>query len=123
MNDDRLLDAVGVIVGAFLVLALVVLALAFVTAPGRQPADPPEVNWTIERVDVGTVEIVHAGGDRVNASNLVVSVAGVERGPGRSDVLTEGEAITVPARSGQHVQLFWVERRDERALLAEWNAP
>ena len=123
IDDDRLIDVVGVIVAVFVVLAVAVLVLAGATAPSRQPAEPPAANWTIERVDVGRVNVTHAGGEPVDASELVVSVAGVERSPGRSDVLTEGEALSVPARSGQHVQLFWVESRDERTLLAEWQAP
>lgn len=123
IDDDRLIDVVGVVVVVFIVLALAVLLLAGATAPSRQPAEPPQANWTIERVAVGQVNVTHAGGEPVNASKLVVSVAGVERSPGRSDVLTEGESLSVPARSGQHVQLFWVESRDERALLAEWEAP
>ena len=123
IDDDRLLDVVGVVVVAFIVLAVAVLILAGVTAPSRQPAEPPEANWTIERVDEGHVNVTHAGGEPVDATKLVVSVAGVERTPGRSDVITEGESLQVPARSGQHVQLFWVESRDERRLLAEWMAP
>ena len=123
IDDDRLIDVVGIVVAVFVVLAVAVLVLAGATAPSRQPAEPPDANWTIERVGVGEVTITHAGGEPVDASELVVSVAGVERSPGRSDVVTEGEALTVPAREGQHVQLFWVESRDERTLLAEWQAP
>ena len=123
IDDDRLLDLVGVVVVAIIVLAVAVLIIAGATAPSRQPADPPEANWTIERVDDGQVNVTHAGGEPVNAAELVVSVAGVERSPGRTDVLTEGESLTVPARPGQHVQLFWVESRDERRLLDEWQAP
>jgi hypothetical protein len=123
IDDDRMIDVVGVVVAVFVVLAVAVLVLAGATAPSRQPAEPPAANWTIERVDVGTVNVTHAGGEPVDAGELVVSVAGVERSPGRSDVLTEGEALTVPARSGHRVQLFWVESRDERTLLAEWRAP
>jgi len=123
IDDDRLIDVAGVIVVVFIVLALGVLVLAADTAPTRDAVQPPDANWTIERVGVGDVNVTHAGGDPVDASDLVVSVAGVERGPGRSDVLTEGESITVPARSGQEVKLYWVGERDDRTLLAEWVAP
>jgi len=123
IDDDRLIDVVGVAVALFLVAAVAVLVLAAATAPSRQPTEPPSANWTIERVDVGTVNVTHAGGEPVDASKLVVAVAGVEHGPGRSDVLTEGESITVPARSGQRVELFWVGARDERTLIDEWQAP
>ena len=123
IDDERILDLIGVVVVVIIVLAVAVLILAGATAPSRQPAEPPAANWTIQRVDVGQVNVTHAGGEPVNASRLVVSVAGVERSPGRSDVITEGESLTVPARSGQHVQLFWVESRDERTLLDEWQAP
>lgn len=123
MNDDRLIDVVGAVVVLLVVVAAAVLVLAGATAPSRQPAEPPDANWTIERVGVGTVNVTHAGGEPVDASQLVVSVAGVERSPGRSDVLTEGESLEVPARSGQRVALYWVASRDERALLAEWRAP
>lgn len=123
IDDERLIDVLGAIVAAVVVLAVAVLILAGATAPSREPAQPPAANWTIERVDVGQVNVTHAGGEPVDASKLVVAVAGVERSPGRSDVLTEGESLRVPARSGQRVQLFWVGGRDERALLAEWRAP
>ena len=123
IDDDRLIDVVGVVVAAIVVVAVAVLILAGATAPSREPVQPPQANWTIERVDVGHVNVTHAGGEPVDASKLVVSVAGVERAPGRSDVLTEGESLTVPARTDQRVQLFWVGSRDERALLGEWQAP
>lgn|GEM_PF-993558 len=123
LDDVRTIDLIGVGLVLFIVLALAVLLLAGATAPGRQPADPPVANWTIERVDVGEVTVTHAGGEPVDASNLVVSVAGVERSPGRADVLTEGDALTIPARTGQRVALYWVGGRDERTLLREWQAP
>lgn len=123
IDDDRLVDVVGVVVAVLVVAAVAVLILAGATAPSRQPADPPEANWTIERVDVGQVEVTHAGGEPVDATELVVSVAGVERSPGRSDELTEGDSIRASARSGQSVELFWVSGRDERVLLAQWEAP
>lgn len=119
----RTIDLIGVGLVLFIVLALAVLVLAGATAPGRQPVEPPAANWTIERVDVGHVNLTHAGGEPVDASNLVVSVAGVERSPGRADVLTEGESLTIPSRSGQTVRLYWVGGRDERTLLDEWQAP
>lgn len=121
--DDRVSDLVGLALVGFVVLAVAVVVLAAVTAPSRQLPEPPDAEWTIERVDVGEVEIVHAGGEPVDASQLVVSVAGVERSPGRSDRLTEGEVLRVPARAGQQVELYWVAGRDERVLLAEWRAP
>lgn len=123
VDDERVSDLVGVVLVGFVVLAVAVIVIAAATAPSRRLPEPPEAEWTIERVDVGQVEIVHAGGEPVDASQLVVSVAGVERSPGRSDELTEGEAVRVPARAGQQVELFWVAGRDERVLLAEWPAP
>ena len=121
--DDRLIDVVGVVVATIVVLAVVVLVLAGATAPTRESVQPPDANWTVERVDDGQVNVTHAGGEPVDATKLVVSVAGVERAPGRTDVLTEGESLAVPARPGQHVGLYWVGARDERTLLAEWQAP
>ena len=123
IDDDRVIDLVGVVVIGFIFLAVAVLLLAGATAPSRQVGEPPDADWTIERVDEGHVDIIHAGGEPVDASELVVSVAGVERGPGRSDEITDGEALRVPARAGQDVRLYWVAARDERVLLAEWRAP
>lgn len=123
IDDVRTIDLIGVGIVLFIVLAVAVLVLAGATAPERQPTEPPAANWTIERVDVGEVTVTHAGGEPVDAANLVVSVAGVERSPGRSDVLREGDALTIPARSGQRVALYWVGGRDERTLLREWQAP
>lgn len=123
IDDDRLLDLAGVLVALILVAAIAVIFLAGATAPSRQPAEPPQADWTISRIDQGHVELTHAGGEPVDAENLVVSVAGVERSPGRSDRLTEGDSIQVPARTGQQVSLFWVAGRDERLLLERWEAP
>ena len=123
IDDDHLIDVVGVVVLLIVVMAVAVLILAGASAPSRTPAEPPAADWTIDRVADDEVAITHAGGEAVDASKLVVSVAGVERSPGRSDVLTEGDSIEVPARPGHHVQLFWVGGRDERTLLAEWDAP
>lgn len=123
IDDDRLIDVVGVVVAVLVVLALVVIVLAGATAPSRDLGESPDADWTIERVSDRNVNLTHAGGEPVSAADLVVSVAGVERGAGRSDQLTEGEAITVPARPGQEVRLYWVAGRDERVLLDEWQAP
>lgn len=123
IDDDRILDVVGAVLVVIIVLAVAVLVLAGATAPQRELPEEPAANWTIERVAVAEVNVTHAGGEPVDASQLVVSVAGVEHPPGRSDRLTEGESMTIPARSGQSVKLFWVAGRDERILLAEWVAP
>ena len=123
IDDDRVLDAIGVVLVVFIVLAVGVLVLAGATAPERTLPEEPDANWTIERVGVGEVNITHAGGEPVDASELVISVAGVEHPTRRSDELTPGESITIPARSGQTVKLFWVAGRDERVLLKEWRAP
>ena len=123
IDDDRLIDVVGVVLVVLVVLALVVIVLAGATAPSRDVGERPDADWTIERVNERQVNIIHAGGGPVSAADLVVSVAGVERGAGRSDEMTEGEAITVPARQGQEVKLYWVAGRDERVLLEEWQAP
>lgn len=123
IDDDRLIDVAGAVVALIVVAAIAVMILAGATAPTRQPAEPPQADWTISRVDEGQVAITHAGGEPVDADELVVSVAGVERATGRSDRLTEGESIQVPARAGQEVRLFWVAGRDERLLLARWEAP
>lgn len=123
IDDEQVLDLVGVVLVVFIVAAIAVLALAGATAPERTPPEQPSANWSIERTGPAEVAITHAGGEPVDASELVVAVAGIERSPGRSDVLTEGDEIRASARSGQTVQLFWESSRDERALLAEWEAP
>lgn len=123
IDDDRLLDVVGAVVVVIIVVAIAVLALAGATAPERELPEKPGASWTIERTGPAEVAITHAGGEPVDASELVVSVAGVERGPGRSDLLAEGDSIRVPARPGQSIELFWVAGRDERVLLEEWEAP
>lgn len=123
IDDDRLLDVVGVALVAFIVLAVAVLVLAGATAPERQLPDRPEANWTIERTGPAEVVITHAGGDPVAADELVVGVGGVERSTGRADELTEGDSIAVAARTGQPVRLYWIAGRDERVLLAEWDSP
>ena len=123
VDDDRVIDVVGLAVVALVVLFLAVLGLAFATAPSRQPTAPPDANWTIHRVDAGHVEIVHAGGEPVDATRLVVSVGGIEHGPGRSDTLTDGEGIEVSASPGERVQLLWIARQDDHVPIETWTAP
>lgn len=123
VDDDRLIDVVGLVVGALFVLFLAVIVLAFVTAPARKPSAPPDANWTIHRVDAEHVEIVHASGPPVNATKLLVSVGGIEHGPGRRDTLTNGEGITVSASPGERVQLLWIAQQDDHVPIQTWQAP
>ena len=85
IDDDRLIDVVGVVLVVLIVLALAVIFIAGATAPSRDLGEPPDANWTIERVSDRDVNVTHSGGEPVAASDLIVSVAGVERGAGRTD--------------------------------------
>ena len=122
-DDDRTVDPILVVFVAFIALAIGIIVLAGATAPGRETVEPPSANWSITRVDAGHVNITLESGGPVDASKLVVSVDGVEHGPGRSDTLTPGESITAPAGHGERVQLLWLVSRDRQVPLEEWKVP
>lgn len=115
-DPDDLLTYVGVALAAAIVFALVVIALAFASAPARAP-DPPDVQWEVGAADGATVRITHAGGEPIAAENIVITVDGTRRNADWEGMVTEGDTAVVDAQPGQLVRIYWDANRGERALM------
>lgn len=120
-DDDRLLTLIGIGLVLFVVIGLVIGVLAAVNAPSQRAPDPPETDWTIERVNASYVRITHDGGEPVSAEKLIVVVGGIERSPSWSGELTDGDAGVFEATSGEQVALYWDGGRADRVLLESWQ--
>jgi hypothetical protein len=120
-GGDRLLNLLGVVVALFVVVGLVGVVLAGLGGPSTDAADAPDAAWTLDRVNGSHVRIVHAGGDAVPASDLVVTVDGVRRRVSWDGVVEEGDAGVVRADRGLIVQLYWTNEVGERIKLRGWN--
>jgi hypothetical protein len=120
-GGDRLLNLLGVVVALFVVVGLVGVVLAGLGGPSTDAADAPDAAWTLDRVNGSHVRIVHAGGDAVPASDLVVTVDGVRRRVSWDGVVGAGDAGVVRADRGMVVQLYWTNEAGERVKLRGWN--
>lgn len=124
MDGDTLLTVGGAAIVGFLVVGLVVGALAAATAPQRG-ADVPDAEWSLDRVNETHVRIVHAGGEAVPASELLVAVESYERQPAWTGSVSEGDATVVQAAADQTVRVYWLRpdsARNVRDQLAQWQA-
>lgn len=120
-DDDRLLTLIGIALILFVALGMVIVVLAAVNAPSQQAPDPPEADWTIERMNASYVRITHAGGEPVPTDKLIVVVGGIERSPSWSGELTDGDAGVFEATRGDTVLLYWNGGRADRVLLDSWQ--
>lgn len=119
-DGDRILN----LVGAALVLALLLSLALLVVVASEGPATGagPDAEWTAARVNETHVRITHAGGERVHASDLVVTVGGRERHVSWTGVLTRGSSGVVHARAQRVVRLYWLPENGNRKLLARWQS-
>jgi hypothetical protein len=120
-DGDRLLNLLGVVLAAFIVVGVVGVVLAGLGGPSTSVDDAPNANWTAERVNESHVRLTHRGGDVVPSTDLVVTVDGVRRRVSWRGLVTEGDAGVVRAGSGTTVELYWTDETGERIELREWN--
>ena len=121
VDGDTLLTAGGVAIVAFLLMGLVVGALAAATAPERG-TDIPDAEWSFERINDTHVRITHEGGDPVAARNLLVAVESYERRTAWEGAVDRGDATVVEAASGQVVRVYWIGSGSKvRDQLARWQ--
>lgn len=119
-DEERILNLVGVTLALVLVVSVGLLALSSLSA--QQPADVPDAEWSLSRVDDSHVRVAHAGGEPVAVANLTVAVDGRVRHPSWSDdTLTEGEYGVVRADANATVTLLLEREAAKRQVLARWN--
>lgn len=114
-DPDQYLTAAGVLLVVGVVAALGVVALAASAGPGT--AEAPNVDFTAERVNESTVRVTHAGGEPVDAENVVLVVDGIAQPASWSGHLTEGDSGLVDVSSGATIQVFYLGGRGDRILL------
>jgi hypothetical protein len=122
-DGDRILNLAGLALVGFLVIAVGV----FVLAGGFAQSDAsdrtaPRANWSTERVNDTHVRLVHAGGDPIQADDLIVVVGSTDRGIRKTERLVVGESITVAAPRNEKVVLYWKgEEYGRRVKLGSWD--
>lgn len=114
-DGDRILDLVGVALVVGVVIAVGVVALNFDPPSEEQP---PEANWTIERVNDSHVRVTHTGGEPVRTDELRVTVDSIKRDTDWSDPVAEGDITAVDASPGAMVRVVWLGGRGNRVVMA-----
>lgn len=121
-SGDRWLNAVGLFLVIAVLVGLGIVLLAGANLGPGSGEQPPDVEWTIERVSEDTVRLTHAGGDAVEATDLVVTVEGFERRTDWEGTVTEGDSTIVRASEGQVLRVYWdPDDRGARARLGRWR--
>jgi hypothetical protein len=122
INDgERILDLIGIVLAVFILLSIGILILAGMNAPSQQSADEPEINWTLNRMNATYVQITQDGGEPVSASELIVTVDGIERRVTWTGLIRQGDSGVVKGDRQQVVRLYWTGGLGDRSLLASWE--
>lgn len=116
-NGDRILRLTGVVLVFAIAVALAIIILAGAQGPPDDNSGP-DVNWTISRINETVVRIQHAGGEQIDASNLVVTVDGRVRHPSWPSSISEGDHAQLNVQSGQTVRIIWEAEPGSRTELA-----
>jgi hypothetical protein len=121
-DGDRILDLVGIAFAAFFVIAVAVFLLAAGFAVGGgDGVEPPQANWTAERINDTHIRITHVGGEPVQANDLIAVVGKTERAIRYDRTLVNGASITVAAPTTERVVLYWNPGETvRRKQLASW---
>ena len=115
-DGDRILDLVGVVLVLGLLAAVGVVALNF---DPPQDDQPPEAEWTIERVNASVVNVTHAGGEPVRTDELRVTVDSLRRDTTWEDPVAPGDSTLVSASEGTMVRVVWLGGRGDRVVMAD----
>ncbi|MFB6146240.1 MAG: type IV pilin N-terminal domain-containing protein [Halobacteriaceae archaeon] len=122
-GQSRLLTIIGVIVVTLTVVESGVLLFAAAQGSGDGGPTAPDATWHAERINDTHVRIRHAGGEPVDADDLVISVAGYRRNASWSGMVDRGEAAVVRAPPNQVIRLYWTPPQGQgpRDLLGSWR--
>lgn len=107
LGADRKLDLLGVVLGVVILLSVGLLVYSAVSGPAEDRFQPPDANWSVERVNDSHVEVVHAGGDPVRAERIAISVNGRERPTPFEGQVREGDAALLTVSPDQSVEIAW----------------
>jgi hypothetical protein len=114
---DRTMRLLSVAILAFIVLGVGIAALAASTADEREP-EPPESDWTVDRLNETHVFVEMVGGEPIRSEDFVVSVDGLQRqvrlGEG---YLYPGSGFAIAVERGQVIRLTWDPAPGQRATL------
>ncbi|MEF8773813.1 MAG: hypothetical protein V5A23_00425 [Halobacteriales archaeon] len=119
-DGDDVLNAVGVVLAVLLVAGLAVTVLAAATSSDRAD-EGPDAAFEFRSVNDTHVEVVHAGGPAVPDADLVVTVDGLQRQVSWPAEVARGDGVTVEARDGSVVRVYWDPGEGERELLGEYR--
>lgn len=115
-SDTRMLDDLGLIdvFGAGILILLVASVLVvIVSAPEvADTAEPPDSDWSIERVNSTHIVVHHERGEPVAKNNLTVIVDEYPRpakwaGNASGEYVREGSSATFEVGEGQDVAVYW----------------
>ena len=120
-DGDRLVTAISVALGVFILIGIALLIFAAMNVPSDGSGHPPQASWTLDRVNATHVRITHAGGEPVSTTNLSVTVNGARRSLTWAGTFTESDTGLVAARPNAEVQLYWIGGRGDRVLLKRWD--
>lgn len=107
-TDYSILDLIGLLIVLGLVAGVGILVVfgGQTDIPTTAP-EPPDTEWSIERLNDTHVQVGHAGGDAIPADALVVAVDGTERNATWPGTVDRGDTGVVPAASGSELILSW----------------
>jgi FlaG/FlaF family flagellin (archaellin) len=115
-DGDTVLNLVGAVLILAVVAGLVVVGLNFSGSAGEQP---PEADWTIERINDTHVRVTHASGDPVRTDELRVTADSVRRAANWTDPVSDGESAVIPASDGSLIRIVWNGGRGDRSIMAQ----
>lgn len=120
MNEDRLLQLVGIALVGFIGLAVVTGILVAID-PGSDDGGPSETEWSGSALNATHFEIVYVDGAPLPADSLIVSVDGYQRHGTWSGQVRPGDTGLVRVSEDSVVRLYWVAESGPRELLADWT--
>lgn len=118
-TEDR---AVSPVVGVALLIAITVILAAViggvVLGLGSSSAEAPQASLQFQFQDNTTLDIQHAGGDKLNASNIEIRTSdgtGVSTGFDQNTAAGETETITFSSGldAGDRVSVVWMDPNSE----------
>jgi len=114
-DDFELIDVFGAVV--LLLLLASVAVVVFATPEVSQRPEPPEADWSIEKVNDSHIQIRHEGGEPVDPENLTIIVKEYPRPTewsmnGSDGLVREGDYTYIQISDDQDIALYWSASED-----------